>query len=136
MGSAERTRTPSPCAATSARSPRPRREARRGDRPVERRAGRETVLVEADEGPRPDASLEKLAKLRPVFREGGTVTAGNASTLNDGAACMLIASEKGAEEIGAEPLARVVASGVAGVDPAYMGIGPVKAALAPSRTPA
>ncbi len=94
---------------------------------VEARQGRETVLVEADEGPRPDASMEKLAKLRPVFREGGTVTAGNASTLNDGAACLLIASEKGAEEIGAEPLARVVATGVAGVDPAYMGIGPVQA---------
>ena len=88
---------------------------------------RETVLVDADEGPRPDASAEKLAGLRPVFREGGTVTAGNASTLNDGAACTLIASERGAEELGAEPLARVVATGVAGVDPAYMGIGPVEA---------
>jgi len=95
--------------------------------PIEARQGRETALVEADEGPRPDASLEKLAKLRPVFREGGTVTAGNASTLNDGAACLLITSEKGAEEIGAEPLARVLATGVAGVDPAYMGIGPVQA---------
>ncbi len=92
--------------------------------PVEAPHGRETVLVEADEGPRPDASLEKMAKLRPAFREGGTVTAGNASTLNDGAACTLIASEAGAEELGAEPLARVVSSGVAGVDPAYMGIGP------------
>ncbi|HWJ43396.1 MAG TPA: thiolase family protein [Solirubrobacterales bacterium] len=95
--------------------------------PIEARRGRETVLVEADEGPRPDASPEKLAKLRPVFRDGGTVTAGNASTLNDGAACMLIASERGAEAIGAEPLARVLATGVAGVDPAYMGIGPVEA---------
>jgi 3-oxoadipyl-CoA thiolase len=95
--------------------------------PIESRQGRETVLVEADEGPRADASLEKLATLRPVFREGGTVTAGNASTLNDGAACLLIASEKGAEEIGADPLARIVATGVAGVDPAYMGIGPVQA---------
>ncbi|HKH64383.1 MAG TPA: thiolase family protein, partial [Solirubrobacterales bacterium] len=95
--------------------------------PIEARRGRETVLVEADEGPRPDASMEKLAELRPVFRDGGTVTAGNASTLNDGAACLLIASEKGAEELGAEPLARVVATGVAGVDPACMGIGPVKA---------
>jgi 3-oxoadipyl-CoA thiolase len=96
--------------------------------PVEAPKGRrETVVVDADEGPRPDASAERLAKLRPVFREGGTVTAGNASTLNDGAACTLIASEKGAEEIGAEPLARVVSTGVAGVDPAYMGIGPVEA---------
>jgi 3-oxoadipyl-CoA thiolase len=95
--------------------------------PIEARRGRETVTVEADEGPRPDASLEKLAGLRAVFREGGTVTAGNASTLNDGAACLVIASKKGAEELGAEPLARIVAFGVAGVDPAYMGIGPVEA---------
>ena len=95
--------------------------------PIEAPQGRETVTVEADEGPRPDASLEKMAKLRPAFREGGTVTAGNASTLNDGAACTLIASEAGVEELGAEPLARVVAFGVAGVDPAYMGIGPAVA---------
>jgi 3-oxoadipyl-CoA thiolase len=95
--------------------------------PIEAPRGRETVAVEADEGPRPDASAEKLARLHPVFREGGTVTAGNASTLNDGAACLLIASEEGARELGAEPLARIVATGVAGVDPAYMGIGPVQA---------
>ncbi len=94
---------------------------------IEATRGRGAVLVEADEGPRPDASLEKLTELRPVFREGGTVTAGNASTLNDGAACLLIASEAGAERLGAEPLARIVSFGVAGVDPAYMGIGPVKA---------
>ncbi len=103
--------------------------------PIEARRGRETVLVEADEGPRPDASPEKLAALRPVFREGGTVTAGNASTLNDGAACLLVTSEKGAEELGAEPLARVVATGVAGVDPAYMGIGPVEAVPQRPRAP-
>ncbi|HEX4668385.1 MAG TPA: thiolase family protein [Solirubrobacterales bacterium] len=95
--------------------------------PIEAPQGRETILVEVDEGPRPDASLEQLSKLRPVFREGGSVTAGNASTLNDGAACLLIASEQGARQLGAEPLARVVATGVAGVDPAYMGIGPVEA---------
>jgi 3-oxoadipyl-CoA thiolase len=94
---------------------------------IEAPRGRETVLVEVDEGPRPDASLEKMAALRPVFREGGTVTAGNASTLNDGAACTLIASEAGVEALGAEPLARIVATGVAGVDPAYMGIGPAVA---------
>jgi 3-oxoadipyl-CoA thiolase len=95
---------------------------------VEAPAGRrETVTVDADEGPRPDASAEKLAGLRPVFREDGTVTAGNASTLNDGAACTLIASEQGVGQLGAEPLARVVATGVAGVDPAFMGIGPVEA---------
>jgi 3-oxoadipyl-CoA thiolase len=95
--------------------------------PIEAPQGRETVTVEADEGPRPDASLEKMAKLKPAFREGGTVTAGNASTLNDGAACTLVASEAGAKALGAEPLARVVAFGVAGVDPAYMGIGPALA---------
>jgi 3-oxoadipyl-CoA thiolase len=95
--------------------------------PIEAPQGRETVTVESDEGPRPDASLEKMAKLRPAFREGGTVTAGNASTLNDGAACTLLASEAGVAELGAEPLARVLATGVAGVDPAYMGMGPAKA---------
>ncbi|HKB51983.1 MAG TPA: acetyl-CoA C-acyltransferase [Solirubrobacterales bacterium] len=96
--------------------------------PIEAPKGRrETVVVDADEGPRPDASLEKMAALRPVFREGGTVTAGNASTLNDGAACLLVASEAGVKKLGAEPLARVLASGVAGVDPAYMGIGPAVA---------
>jgi 3-oxoadipyl-CoA thiolase len=96
--------------------------------PLEAPAGRrETVTVTRDEGPRADTSLEKLAALRPVFREGGTVTAGNASTLNDGAACLLLASERGVEELGAEPLARVVSFGVAGVDPAYMGMGPAQA---------
>jgi 3-oxoadipyl-CoA thiolase len=95
--------------------------------PIEAPKGRETFVVDADEGPRADASLEKLAKLRPVFREGGTVTAGNASTLNDGAACLLIGSEQGAGRLGVEPMARVVSFGVAGVDPAYMGIGPVEA---------
>ena len=102
-------------------------EARDGRHGRHGRHGRETVLVEADEGPRPDASAEKLAALRPVFREGGTVTAGNASTLNDGAACTLVASEAGVEALGAEPLARVVSFGVAGVAPAYMGVGPVEA---------
>src|SRR6476659_1930307 len=83
--------------------------------PIEAPKGRrETALVEADEGPRPDASLEKMGALRPVFREGGTVTAGNASTLNDGAACLLVASEAGVEKLGAGPLARILASGVAG----------------------
>jgi 3-oxoadipyl-CoA thiolase len=83
--------------------------------------------VERDEGPRPDTSLEVLAKLKPAFREGGTVTAGNSSTLNDGAACLVIGSERGAEQLGAEPLARIVAVGVAGVDPAVMGMGPAEA---------
>ncbi len=89
--------------------------------------GSDPSRIADDEGPRPDASLEALAKLRPVFREGGTVTAGNASTLNDGAACLVMASDRGMEELGAEPLARIVAIGVAGVDPAVMGIGPIPA---------
>src|SRR5919108_4755041 len=87
----------------------------------------ETALVELDEGPRRDTTLEKLASLRPVFREGGSVTAGNSSQINDGAACVVIASERAAERLGRRPLARVVATGAAGVDPAYMGIGPVPA---------
>jgi 3-oxoadipyl-CoA thiolase len=95
--------------------------------PIEAPSGREQALVEVDEGPRPDASPEKLAALRPVFREGGSVTAGNSSTLNDGAACTLVASEECAGALGVEPLARIVSFGVAGVDPAYMGIGPVEA---------
>jgi 3-oxoadipyl-CoA thiolase len=89
--------------------------------------GRKVVTVNADEGPRLDTSLEKLARLRPIVRDGGTVTAGNASPLNDGAACLVLASEDVAGDLGADPLARVVAIGVAGVDPAYMGLGPVPA---------
>jgi 3-oxoadipyl-CoA thiolase len=89
--------------------------------------GGDPVVVATDEGPRSDTSLEKLARLRPAFRKGGTVTAGNASTLNDGAACLVLASEQRAESIGAPPLARIVSIGVAGVDPAYMGMGPVPA---------
>jgi 3-oxoadipyl-CoA thiolase len=98
--------------------------------PVEvpaKRRGEGPVTLSVDEGPRDDTSLEKLAKLRPAFREGGTVTAGNSSTLNDGAACLLMASEETAAQLDREPLARVVSIGVAGVDPSYMGIGPVPA---------
>ena len=83
--------------------------------------------VAKDEGPRADTSLEKLAKLKPAFRQGGTVTAGNSSSLNDGAAALLIASAKKAAELGLKPLARIVASASAGVDPRVMGIGPVPA---------
>jgi 3-oxoadipyl-CoA thiolase len=86
------------------------------------------LVVHSDEGPRADTSLEKLARLKPAFRKGGTVTAGNSSTLNDGAACVVLASEERAERLGREPLARIVSTGVAGVDPAYMGVGPVPAA--------
>lgn len=95
--------------------------------PIEAPSGRERIVVDRDQGPRADASAQRLAELRPVFREGGTVTAGNASPLNDGAACLLIASEAGTRALAAEPLGRVVSFGVAGVDPALMGIGPVEA---------
>src|SRR5581483_744838 len=81
--------------------------------------------VARDEHPRPDTSLEKLAALKPAFREGGTVTAGNASGINDGAAALVIASEERARALGAEPLGAFVASAVAGVDPRVMGIGPI-----------
>jgi 3-oxoadipyl-CoA thiolase len=83
--------------------------------------------VVRDEHPRPDTSAEKLAALKPAFRAGGTVTAGNASGINDGAAALVIASEEKARELGVEPLGRFVASAVAGVDPRVMGIGPVPA---------
>jgi acetyl-CoA C-acetyltransferase len=87
----------------------------------------EPVTVHADEGPRPDTTLERLAALRPVFREGGSVTAGNSSQINDGAACLVVTSEDGARRLGREPLARIVSSAAAGVEPGYMGIGPVPA---------
>jgi 3-oxoadipyl-CoA thiolase len=80
-----------------------------------------------DEHPRPDTSAEKLASLKPAFREGGSVTAGNSSGLNDGAAALVIASEEKARELGIEPLGGFVGSAVAGVDPRMMGIGPVPA---------
>ena len=80
-----------------------------------------------DEHPRPDTSLEKLATLKPAFRENGTVTAGNSSGLNDGAAALVIASDEKARELGIEPLGTFVGSAVAGVDPRVMGIGPIPA---------
>ena len=83
--------------------------------------------VARDEHPRPDTSLEKLATLKPAFREGGTVTAGNSSGINDGAAALVIASEERAKALGVEPLGAFVGSAVAGVDPRVMGIGPVPA---------
>jgi acetyl-CoA C-acetyltransferase len=83
--------------------------------------------VEVDEHPRPGTTVETLAGLKPAFRRGGTVTAGNASGLNDGAAALVVASEEKARELGAEPLGTFVASSVAGVDPRVMGIGPIPA---------
>jgi acetyl-CoA acetyltransferase family protein len=84
-------------------------------------------LVSRDEPPRPDTSAEALAKLRPAFREGGTVTAGNASGINDGAAAVLMMSDRRAREFGLVPLVRVVSSAAAGVEPRTMGLGPVPA---------
>ncbi len=98
--------------------------------PVDVPAGRKgTVRVERDEFLRPDTTLDALAKLRPAFRTDGqgTVTAGNASGLNDGACALLVTSEDGARVAGTEPLARIVAFGVAGVEPRVMGLGPVPA---------
>jgi acetyl-CoA acetyltransferase family protein len=89
----------------------------------------ELRMVDRDEHPRPDVTLEALAKLRPVFRTDGTVTAGNSSGINDGAAAMLVCSAEFARTHGLRPMARVVCHAVAGVDPAYMGVGPVPATL-------
>jgi 3-oxoadipyl-CoA thiolase len=95
--------------------------------PVEIAGRKETVLVDRDEHPRPDVTLEQLARLRPAFRQDGTVTAGNASGLNDGAAALLIVEEGRARELGLTPLARIVTTAVAGVEPDFMGLGPVPA---------
>jgi 3-oxoadipyl-CoA thiolase len=94
--------------------------------PVPQRKG-DPVLVTRDEHPRADTTAEALAKLRPAFREGGTVTAGNASGINDGAAAVLLVEAARARELGLRPLARIVSTAVAGVDPAIMGVGPVPA---------
>ena len=92
--------------------------------PVDHR-GRRSVKVMADEGPRPDTSLAALAALAPVFKKDGTVTAGNSSPMNDGAAALLLATEEGLARHGLNPKARLVSSAAAGVHPDYMGIGPV-----------
>lgn len=98
--------------------------------PVEVQKGKEVYLFDKDEFLKPDTTIEGLSKLKPAFRkEGGSVTAGNASGLNDGAAAMLLASERGVSQYQLKPLARVVASGVSGVEPRIMGIGPVDASL-------
>ncbi len=89
--------------------------------------GQPPVQFARDEGPRGDSSLAKLAKLAPAFRSGGSVTAGNSSTLNDGAAALLIGTADKARELGLRPLVRIAGGAAAGVDPRYMGIGPVPA---------
>jgi len=84
-------------------------------------------LISEDEHPRPDSSIEKLGKLKPAFKENGTVTAGNSSGINDGAAALVIAAREKARVLGLRPLGRIVASASAGVHPDYMGLGPIPA---------
>lgn len=91
-----------------------------------KRGKQESILFDVDEHPR-QTTLEKLSQLSPSFKENGTVTAGNSSGINDGAACSLIVNEKTLHSFNLKPLARIVSIGVAGVDPAYMGVGPVPA---------
>jgi acetyl-CoA acetyltransferase family protein len=95
--------------------------------PVQVENGKQRYEVAADEPPRPDTTMEKLAKLAPAFKAGGTVTAGNSSPLNDGAAALLLCSAKTAEKRGWTPLARVVTCATSGVGPEVMGIGPIPA---------
>ena len=85
------------------------------------------TVVSKDDGPRPDTTVEKLSQLKPVFRPDGTVTAGNACPLNDGAAAVLVMSETRAKQLGLQPIARVVSSGVSAIDPEIMGLGPIEA---------
>jgi acetyl-CoA C-acetyltransferase len=95
--------------------------------PIEVKTRKGAVVVDTDEHPRADASMESLAKLKTVFKPDGSVTAGNASGINDGAAATVLMERKAAEKKGLKPLARLVAYSHAGVDPKYMGIGPVPA---------
>jgi len=97
--------------------------------PIEVADVKGTRVVDADEHPRPEATLESLARLKPAFKRdaSGSVTAGNSSGINDGAAALLVTSEARAQELGLRPMARLVASAVAGVDPATMGLGPIPA---------
>jgi len=95
--------------------------------PVAIKDGKTDAIFDVDEHPRPKTMIEDLRKLKPAFRPGGTVTAGNSSGLNDGAAAMLLMSAKAAKKYGLEPMARIVTTGVYGVDPSIMGIGPIGA---------
>ncbi|HNR01446.1 MAG TPA: acetyl-CoA C-acyltransferase [Anaerolineaceae bacterium] len=88
----------------------------------------DSMVIDRDERPRRDTTMESLAKLRPAFRQGGTVTAGNSSGMNDGAAALLVMSADKAAQFGLKPMARIIASGAAGVEPRVMGLGPVGAA--------
>lgn len=96
--------------------------------PIEVKKKKETVIVDTDEGPRPGTTMEGLARLRPAFKpDGGRVTAGNASSINDGAAAVVVMSEEKAKELGIKPMATWIAGALGGVDPRIMGIGPVAA---------
>src|SRR5690606_22565489 len=95
--------------------------------PVVKKGKKGSVQIDADEHLRPETTLEKLAGLKPAFKPDGTVTAGNASGINDGAACLVIASDRAVGRYGLKPMGRVVGWGVAGVDPTIMGIGPAPA---------
>jgi acetyl-CoA C-acetyltransferase len=97
--------------------------------PVEVKTRKGTQIVDTDEHPNPEASMEMAAKLKPVFKKDGTVTAFNASSLNDGAAALILMSADKAKKLGLKPLARVVASASAAVEPRIMGMGPVPATL-------
>lgn len=95
--------------------------------PVEVKTKKGSVIVDTDEGPRPGTTMEGLAKLKPAFKQGGVVTAGNASGINDGAAAIVVMSEDKAKELGVKPMAYWVAGALGGVDPKIMGVGPVAA---------
>jgi 3-oxoadipyl-CoA thiolase len=95
--------------------------------PIAASKGKESTLVTEDEHPRPQTTMEDLSRLKPVFKTNGTVTAGNSAGINDGAAMLLIASEEKTKQLGLKPIASYITSAVAGVDPSYMGIGPVPA---------
>lgn len=94
--------------------------------PVPQRKG-DPIIVSQDEHPRPDSTTEKMAKLRPIFGENGTITAGNASGINDGACCLLVASAAGAKANGLKPRAKILASAHVGLAPTIMGMGPLRA---------
>jgi acetyl-CoA C-acetyltransferase len=95
--------------------------------PIEVKVGRETKVIDTDEHPRADTTAEALAKLRPAFKEGGMVTAGNASGINDGAAAVVVTSRRKADELGLRPRLRLIARAEAGVEPSIMGSGPIPA---------
>lgn len=95
--------------------------------PVEVKAKKNTILFDTDEHPRPETTLESLAKMKPVFKKGGSVTAGNSSGANDGAAALVLMTEEKCQELGLKPLAYIVDYGISALDPRYMGLGPVSA---------